>query len=392
MYTMLSLILLVVAQTTTPPAAAPAEEILVVGHRATDALNACLARRCPPAEDVEASLQASVEQFSAGRYAGARNTLQKSIDRNRRHAAQLPGPVSSLYATLATVAEHEGYSNLWRNAARANVQLLRRYAGPGDRGTLLEEISLADTMIGTADFSTAAEALAKVERRALDGGHSDIAAGAVVRRAWLAFAQQNDRRAAELADHALAIAGDASAEVAVVRDVLNSRIALRNGDTGAIDALAARVRNTDTQRPTLLFSKPVEDIKADTGMMDLLYTRWTDNDSSLRFVDIGYWIRPNGRTAGAEILQTSGLGQWERAVMRQVATRRYASLLVPAGSPGVYRIDRFTIRATMGMTTGSRIQQRIGRLTTHIVDLTETEAMSAAQKRRVAEAGATTTS
>jgi|GEM_PF-4016230 len=53
---MLSSILLAVAQTTTPPPAAPAEEIVVVGHRATDALAACLARQCPPAEDVEASL------------------------------------------------------------------------------------------------------------------------------------------------------------------------------------------------------------------------------------------------------------------------------------------------------------------------------------------------
>jgi len=382
---MLSTILLVVAQATVPtPPAAASDEIVVVGHRATDALAACLARQCPPAEDVEASLQASVEQFSAGRYDVSRETLQRSIRRNRAHAAQLPGPVSSLYATLATVAEHLGDSNLWRSSARTNVELLRRYAGPSVPGTLLEEISFADAMIGTGKLSTASETLGKAERRALDAGHRDLAAGAAFRRAWLAFAQRDDKRAMLLADHAVAIAGAARTEVAKLRDILNSRIALRRGDKGAIDALAARIGREDTQRPVLLFSKPVEDINADTGLVS---NGW--NDSRIRFANVGYWIRPDGTTAGAEILQTSGLGQWEGAVLRQVGTRRYAGLAVPAGHPGVYRVDRFTVRATLGVPTGSRIKQRIGRLTTHIVDLTETEAMTAAQKRRVAEASST---
>lgn len=381
---MLFPILLVVAQTTAPPPAVASEEIVVVGHRAQDALAACLARQCPPAEDVEASLQASVEQFSAGRYDGARETLQRSIRRNRAHAAQLPGPVSSLYATLATVAEHTGDSDLWRSSARTNVELLRRYAGPNVPGTLIEEVSFADAMIGLGNLSTASEILTKAERGALAAGHRDIAAGAAFRRAWLAFAQKNDKRAIELADHAVAIAGPGKGQVAALRDILNSRIALRRGDKGAIDALAARIQRDDTQRPVLLFSKPVDDINPDTGLVS---NGW--NDNSIRFADVGYWIRPDGTTAGAEILQTSGLGQWEGAVLRQVGTRRYAGLAVPAGHPGVYRVDRFTIRATVGVPTGSRIKQRIGRLTTHIVDLTETEAMSAAQKRRVAEAAAT---
>lgn len=380
---MLLPILLAVAQTTTAPPA-PVEEIVVVGHRATDALAACIARQCPPAEDVEASLQASVEQFTAGRYAAARQTLQRSIRRNRAYAEQLPGPVSSLYATLATVAEHEGDSNLWKTAARTNVELLRRHVGPSVPGTLLEEISFADALMGTGNLSTASDNLAKVERLALEAGHPGIAAGAAYRRAWLAFAQRDDGRAAKLADHSVAIAGPAKADFARLRDVLKSRIALRKGDSGAIDALVARIPRDDSQRPTLLFSKPVEDLNVDT---DIVTNGW--NDSGIRFADVGYWIRPDGRTDGAEILQGSGLGQWEGAVLRQVSTRRYASLTVPAGTPGIYRVDRFTIRATMGTPTGSRIKQRMGRLTTHIIDLTETEAMTAAQKRRVAEATAT---
>lgn len=381
---MLSSILLSIAQVISPPAAA-AEEIVVVGHRATDALAACLARNCPPAEDVEASLQASVEQFSAGRYDIARQTLQRSIRRNRPHVAQLPGPVSSLYATLATVAEHEGEGDLWRASARTNVALLRQYVGPSAPPTLLEEIALADTMIAVNSLGSASDILAKVERLALEGGHRDLAAGAVFRRAWLAFGQEENAKARKLADRAVAIAGAARPDIERLRDILQSRIALRNGDEGAIEALATRVRQHDSQRPVLLFSKPVEDIVADQNVVSAAW-----HDSKIRFADVGYWIRPDGRTAGAEILRTSGLGQWERAVMRQVQTRRYASVDAPTGSPGVYRVDRFTIRGTVSMPIGSRIRARGGRLTTHVVDLTETEAMRAAQQRRTEEVADTT--
>lgn len=381
---MLSTILLAVAQTTAPPPAASAEEIVVVGHRAADALDACLARQCPPAEDVEASLQASVEQFTAGRYDLAHKTLQRSIRRNRRHAAQLPGPVSSLYATLATVAEHDGYRRRWQFAARDNVGVLRRYAGPSDPATLAEEMSLANTMAETGDMSTALELFKKVELRALATGHRDIAAGAAFRRAWLAFSAGNAQQAAKLADHAVAIAGQRKSQIVMLRDVLNSRIALSRGDAGAIDALASRIRQGETQRPILLFSKPVESVRADSIIPSAGL-----KGSSVRFADVGYWIRPDGRTAGAEILNNSGLGQWENMVLQQVGTRRYASLAVPKGHAGIYRVDRFTIRATFDFYPGARYAQRSGSPTVHIVDLTDTEAMTAAQRRRVAEASAT---
>jgi hypothetical protein len=89
----------------------------------------CLALECPPAKEIEMSLQASVEQFVDGRYAEARRTLQKAIRRNRDHAADLPRPVSSLHVTLATVAEHTGDTTVWLESARNNVRVLRRYLG-----------------------------------------------------------------------------------------------------------------------------------------------------------------------------------------------------------------------------------------------------------------------
>jgi hypothetical protein len=152
---MISLLLLLLAQTV-PATLDPRDEIVVVGRRAEQDLAACLARRCLPAEEIEMSLQASVEQFAGGRYDYAQRTLQSAIRRNRQHAGELPGPVSSLYATLATVAEHTGDTRLWRRSAWNNVKVLRKYLGDAKSATLVQELAFGDTMVGLEMTSEAA--------------------------------------------------------------------------------------------------------------------------------------------------------------------------------------------------------------------------------------------
>lgn len=372
--------LLLLAQAATSPVAAP-DDIVVIGTRAEDALAACLERNCPPAEEVEASLQASVEQFAAGRYHVARRTLQTAIKRNRAYAADLPGPVSSLYATLATVAEHEGDTQLWSAAARNNLSILRKHVGPANRATLTEQLSFGDTMFGMGQPQAADGIFATVERLALERNYSSLAAAATFRRALVAFEQRDHKAAQRFADDAVRLAGPDMRVMRDLRDTLRARIAIRNGDATAVDALAARLRQSTDQQPRLLYAKPVADINRLAGLM----TRNPWHDSKIRFADVGYWIRPDGRTSDIEILRDNGLGQWRPGILKQVSERRYVPLDVGAGQPGVYRIDRFTVRATIGQETGSRIAKRVGRLTVHVIDLTETEALSDVHKRRVAE-------
>lgn len=69
-------------------AAAPAPAAIVVeGRRYEDELAACVERACPPGEEMELSLQASVQQFQDGRYEHATANLRRAISRNRQHAA-----------------------------------------------------------------------------------------------------------------------------------------------------------------------------------------------------------------------------------------------------------------------------------------------------------------
>ncbi|MEC3911985.1 hypothetical protein U5A82_16345 [Sphingobium sp. CR2-8] len=348
----------------------------MVGHRAEKALADCLARNCPPAQEVEASLQASVELFADGRYTDAQRTLQKAIRRNRDKAAQMPGPVSSLYATLATVAEHQGDRDLWLSSARNNMLVLQRHLGETHKATLVQELAFADNMVGLGKSDAAADIYHRVQRKAAADGQTDLAAGAAFRRAWLASLLERDGEAERIAGEAVALAGGSNTIMLELRDILRARVAIRRGDDGAVDALADRIRQSPTKAPKLLYARPVDDLNSKLVSLD------PRNQGGVRFADVGYWIRPDGRTRGVEVLRTSGLGQWGPAILRQVSGRRYAPLDAQPDWPGMYRIDRFTVRQAIGKPVGSFIRRRAGNYSVHIIDLTETDAMTVANRER----------
>ncbi len=373
-------LLLLLAQVAAP-ANPSTNDVIVVGHRAEKELAACLARNCPPSQEVEASLQASVEQFADGRYGDARQTLQRAIGRNKRYAAELPGPVSSLYATLATVAEHEGDTQLWRTASRNNLLTLREQLGANNVATMREELQFADDMVSQGTWRFGDDTYARIQRRAAASGHNDIAAAAAFRRAWLALALTRTHDAERFADEAVTLAGPGDATMAQLREIVRTRIAIRKGDDGAVDALAARIRQAADGRPTLLYAPPLDDINPPPSLVNSGFQR----DRGIRFADIGYWIRPDGTVTDAELLRTNGLGQWSPVILEHVRARRYVPLRLTEGQPGLYRIDRFTVRGTRDTPTGTRLAQRMGRLSVHVIDLTETEAMSEAQRERVAQ-------
>ena len=375
-------LLLLLAQVAAPSTPAEPRDVIVVGHRAEKELAACLARNCPPAQEVEASLQASVEQFADGRYTDARRTLQRAIARNKRHAATLPGPVSSLYATLATVAEHEGDTQLWKTAARNNVVVLRSNLGAANVATMTEQIRFADDFVGLGQPALADGIYAKIQRIAFAHGQPDLAAAAAFRRAWLALARQRDREATRFADEAVTLADTQRPMMMQMREIVRTRIAVRKGEEQAVDQLAARLRQSASAQPMLVYAPPIDDVNPPPGDASSPST----NDDAIRFADIGYWIRRDGHVEDVEMLRTNGLGQWKPGIVRHVSARRYAPMRLPDGEPGLYRIDRFTVRGTVGVPTGSRFRRRMGNLTVHVVDLTGTEAMTEAARARMAQA------
>ena len=377
---MLGMSLLFLVQAATAPTP-PAKEVVVIGRRPEMELAECLAHDCPPARDIELSLQSAVEQFAASRYDDARHSLQASLRRNRKHVAELPGPVSSLYATLATVAEHQGDADLWVASARNNVLVLRRYAGETDTATLQQEFALADTLVGVQALIAADAQYKMIRQRAVQAGKADIASAASFRRAWLALASDRPSDALALADEAVAMAGANGTEANKLRAILRARVAMRQGrgqGEAAVNALAANLRQSADAAPRLLYQQAIADINPPVEFQQAQ----SSQDGRLGATDVGYWIRPDGRTADVEVLRNDGLPQWKPLIVQQVKSRRYVPLDLPPSNPGIYRIDRFTVRGTLQTRLGSRIPQRAGKLAVRVVDLTEADRMSAAHRAR----------
>src|SRR4051812_40294580 len=120
-----------------PPAATPrsaVRPIIIIGQRirqAQDVLRDCLARNCPPNEDIDASLALGETQLLAGKYHDARATLLAALGRNKDEAARYPVPVSDLYRANGRVAANLGLDGDY-NYSTWGIYRTLKYGLPSD--------------------------------------------------------------------------------------------------------------------------------------------------------------------------------------------------------------------------------------------------------------------
>jgi len=98
--------------------------------------------------------------------------------------------------------------------------------------------------------------------------------------------------------------------------------------------------------------------------------------ASIQWVDVGFWIRPDGHTEEAEILRGSRSPAWAPAILKQVAGRRYAARakVGEEDASGSYRIERVTPKYQYVVPKGSVIRRRVPAAGFEILDLTASEA------------------
>lgn len=387
----MSLALLLIALQAAPVTEASQQprpgDVVVTGRRQRDALAACIARGCPPAEEVETAMNASTESFYQGKYEESKSTLRRTVERNKRYAAQMPGKMSDLYATYADVAEHEGDTAAFRQSLVASVDVLREHAGPDSPATLAAAVRIGDMYVGSGMMSAADDAYRAARDDAARRGQVRTAGMINLKRAWLAASGTSRTRARALVEETERDYGQ-DQEVARQLRTLRIRLAMRDGDDKATDALLAELRKTPTAAPVVIYDPPYPRIapeaangfdpsgaialkgRSSSGLMDPGDYRWAD---------IGFWVRPDGSTEDAQVLRHSQSGNWAKPLLAQVVKRRYAPLAADPGSPGRYRIERYTLRPIWQQPTGSRVRKRMGQETLHVLDLTGTTAAQSAE-------------
>lgn len=365
-----------------------AQEIVVTGKslKQTEAdLKACLERKCPPDEDIKATLAHAENLFVSGDYKNSRATLKDSIGRNKKHGDAFPVPVSDLLRANGRIAEQMGEARDFQLSVLDMRDTLKKGFGENDFRTLVAQIEVGDSR-AKLGFSNEAERIYKdVEKRALAAGQPRVASFSRLRQALLwrgqydqnpnAFNLKNvNERLDELIERPLA----ESSDFALAAEVIKAKVDRKAGTAGSTDALIKRfAERGGATRPILLFAEPLQRTDLQKGLPDdqpALNTlnRLTALQARNQWADVGFWIDANGRVTDIEALRTSGDKSWLKPVLANIAKRVYAPLKKDGGTaPGFYMIERYTLTARFeDGNTGTRMRRREATPRIERIDLT----------------------
>jgi len=358
-----------------PPAAAQSggQEVTVTGRRIQDfrdRLRACIARGCPPNEDVDATLALAEVEFEAGEYEDARRTILQSLGRNRQHARSYPEPVADLYRSRARVSRHLGRGEESLRSTLDVRRTLQQGIETEDYRHFTARLEVAEAYTRASRLEEARNELNDLARAAGAANRPDIATLAELRGTWLSYllAPYGEARG-RLAE----MARDTSNRVrAVGAQILLARVYRDQGDPRRADQLVAELARRDTGRRALVYSPPyvlqaretIEEggtVNVNTRIPDTFDRTW---------IDVGFWVMPDGRVDGLEIIRQRGNTDWAEPLLRSIRGRRYTEA---GDNTPTFRLERYTYTADLQRVSGTRIMQRGQRARVEYYDLSTGE-------------------
>jgi tetratricopeptide (TPR) repeat protein len=362
------------AATAPTPAASTEKPIVVTGtslHQTERNLKECLARHCPPNEDIDATLAHAENLFVAGDYKQARSTTLASIDRNSKFAKQYPVDVSDLYRANGRIAAHLGEGHDFEFSTAEMRRILSGSFGRKDLRVIGAELEVASMYAGIGRLDRAKQLYTEAERDAKAIGREDLAGVIRVRVAWLhelAGESWLTRQALEK------IAEDQSPTSRTARLtalVLIARLDRLENKPDKTDALLAELRTHPGKTPALLFSPRIDltsRMVDPAGQTMTALTLMPTGNFDNTWVDIGFWVTPDGKVSDPEILRSRGDTGWAQPLLRSVAGRLYSPISNPDGT---YRVERYTWTSLWEYDhTGTHMRQRSADGRIEFLDLT----------------------
>ncbi len=374
------------------------QDIVVIGRRLQDAqaaLDQCLDRHCPVDQDVAATLKLANVQFLAGNYREARQTLRRSLLRNKGSAKSYPVPVASLWQAKGTVDAHLGeYDDVRTNGLQA-FQALRKGLPDTDPEVLAGRIDLGDMWFHVGDRAAAELAYRAALSHAEKAGDKRTVAISRYRLANLVALRSptvgsgDEKAVAELLAPLIGSSDPALARFDFAARLFKARLAERRGAKGAVDAVFASLPPGVNPPPRSLSSTPIKlpsvdatNCAEDNGQTYHGQVAFVgcQNPANLvsgtnverQWIDIGFWITPDGGVRDIDVVRRSSkyAGDWEEAVTKSIGSRRYSASKVDATDREFYRVERFTLTAPYQNATGSRIRSRAASPVIELADLT----------------------
>src|SRR4051794_28464206 len=301
---------------TAAPAAADDKPIVVTGTplRQTERnLKECLARHCPPNEDIDATLAHAENLFVAGDYKQARSTTLASIDRNSKFAKQYPVDVSDLYRANGRIAAHLGEGHDFEFSTAEMRRILSSSFGRKDLRVIAAELEVASMYAETGRLDRAKQLYTEAERDSKAIGREDLAGVIRVRVAWLHELEGESWLTRQALQKIADDQAPASRTARLTALVLLARLDRLEKKPDKTDALLAELRSHPGKTPALLFSPRIEltqrMVDPEHQTMSQLTLMPTSNFDDT-WVDIGFWVTADGKVSDAEILRSHGDTGW----------------------------------------------------------------------------------
>jgi hypothetical protein len=358
--------------------------IVITGVRIADLrarLEKCLARKCPPNEDVDASTALAEEQFVEGDYWSARATLRTALSRNKRFAKDYPVPVSDLWRADSRVAAHMGSGTDYRSDTFEMIDALKAGLPGDDIRVLSARIEVGDMMARFGEIDEAVGEYNRLARRARDLKLYGLEGTARLRVVLLytTLAQSDARQFALYFGPAKKAAHDIASDptpqmklFAAVANLLVERVGAKKGDDNAVDRMIEimRAQQGGVGPPALLYQPPLQGFGGlyDGSIPPVVWTKINSNDLLGQWADIGFWIRPDGTVREVEVLR-GGIGAltgvrspnrrfdpvWTLPLVKQISGRRYTPLATGAAGGDVLRVERYSFTAWLTSTSNSLV-------------------------------------
>jgi tetratricopeptide (TPR) repeat protein len=382
------------------PAEASNQTIVVIGERIQEFRNrlaACLARNCPPDEDINASTALAEALFVDGEYREARTVLRASLGRNGDEAARYPEPVSELNRANARVSRHLGFDDDARNSTWRILRSLQAGIPVEDHRHFTARLEIIESLAAFGQYRQAERELRELAEVARAAGRDDIVVTAELRALWLTHVQAPTgnlaiRRLTELA-------ASPNPRMSIGAKMVLIRIYNERRQHDRANALIAQLGTGGTRR-TLLYAPPYQLAQQDDpgatagraasiqgsidrpppppgqqGVASSLVTanladRLTDQFDD-QLIDVGFRVKSDGTVEDIQIVSRRGRSGWEQPLLRSLAGRRYSPT---ADGSATYRLERYSYtseRRTRDLTS-SRIGNRSPRARLEFSLLSET--------------------
>lgn len=381
----LPLLLIALAPLATPASGqTPEADVVVTANRlrATEqAVKDCIARKCPPDEDVRVTLRHAENLFVAGNYNDARRTLLAGRTRTQRFAKQYPVPVSELLRANARIAAHLGEGEAYRVSTYDTLSALKAGLPADDYRILGARIEVGDMLARFGEFQSAEITYRSVAKRAREldlitvEGVARLRVGALYSGYAVTDPSGYAAGARKALDELIANPDPRLAAFVRAARLLKARNAASKGDTTILESILAEYRTDGgNEKPVLLFAPPIKppgtvrQAQDGGGALNRVALRNYDD----QWVDISFYVAPDGRVTDAGILRTSPKmsgEEWVRPIVASISGRRYTPLKRDPSDPGILRIERYTLTSRWEQQLGSRLRQRSATPQIEMLDL-----------------------